>query len=147
VAKGTPSKRVEVALRSLLLRSTRLRLQAELVEGIAGVDPTTYPVLSGLATTGPTTASRLAEMIGLDRTVTTRYLSRLEEAGLVARSADRHDARATRVELTAAGSEAAATMRRRLAGTVGDILDGWSKRDAERFAAALEKFSRQLRKG
>jgi DNA-binding MarR family transcriptional regulator len=145
MAKGSSVKRVDSALGVLLARSTRTRLHDQLVEGVAGVDATTYPVLTGLASTGPTTASRLAHAIGLDRTVTTRYLTRLENAGLVARSADTADARATRVELTAAGADAVTKMRKRLAATVGAILDGWSKRDAERFGSAFDKFTRELR--
>lgn len=39
---------------------------------------TTYPVLSGLGRLGPTTATHLASVIGVDRSATTRYASKLE---------------------------------------------------------------------
>lgn len=53
-----------------------------------GIDTTAYPVLSGLARLGPTTATQLAATIGVDRTVTTRYASRLEAAGLLSSAVD-----------------------------------------------------------
>jgi DNA-binding MarR family transcriptional regulator len=143
--RRTSSKRVEGALSELLARSTRVSLQDELITGVEGLDRTTYPVLAGLAASGATTATRLARAVGLDRTVTTRYLSRLEAAGLVARSADEADGRATRVELTAAGTEAMRTIRKRFTTRIDTILAGWSKRDADRFAADLARFGQELR--
>jgi DNA-binding MarR family transcriptional regulator len=144
MAKAVPVKRIEGALGALLSRGTRIRLHERLVSEIPGVDATTYPVLSGLARLGPASATRLAEAVGLDRTVTTRYVSRLEKAGLIARTADDADKRATRLELTAAGRAVIATTRKRLALVLEDAVKDWPKREAERFAAALEKFSRAL---
>jgi len=140
----TPGSRVEAALGTLLLRSTRARLYDRLIEGVDGVDVTTYPVLSGLARTGPTSASRLAEAIGLDRSATTRYATRLETAGLLRRAVDRNDARATQLELTAAGRTAIAKMRKTLGAAFDEMLASWSAAGAERFATGLERFTDQL---
>jgi DNA-binding MarR family transcriptional regulator len=127
-----------------LLRSTRARLYDRLIEGVDGVDVTTYPVLSGLARTGPTSASRLAEAIGLDRSATTRYATRLEAAGLLRRVVDHNDARATQLELTAAGRAAIAKMRKTLSSAFDELLGSWSTARAERFATGLEHFTEQL---
>ena len=70
---------------------------------------------------GPTTATELATAIGLDRTATTRYASRLQAAGL---------------ELTPAGHRAVAAMRR--------MLSTWKRDEAEQFAASLERFTTML---
>jgi len=141
----TPGSRVEAALGTLLLRSTRARLYDRLIEGVDGIDVTTYPVLSGLARTGPTSASRLAGAIGLDRSATTRYATRLEEAGLLRRTVDPNDARATQLELTATGRAAIAKMRRTLSAAFDELLDSWPTARAERFATGLEQFTEQLR--
>ena len=127
-----------------MLRGIRMYLYDRLVDGVEGVDATTYPVLSGLARGGPTSATRLAAFIGLDRTATTRYASRLESAGLLRRAPDPEDARATRLELTSAGRAAVAAMRDTLTQVFDDLLGSWSGPDADQFAAALERYSTQL---
>jgi DNA-binding MarR family transcriptional regulator len=141
---ASPGARVAAALGRLLLRSTRTYLYERLVAGVDGVDQTTYPVLSGLARSGPTSASRLAELIGLDRTATTRYASRLESAGLLRRRPDPEDARAVQLELTPAGEATVASMRQILDVVFDELLASWDGPDAERFAIALERFTDQL---
>jgi DNA-binding MarR family transcriptional regulator len=141
MAKASSSRRVEAALSMLTLRATRNVLYDRLVDDIDGVDATTYPLLSGLARFGPMSATRLAEALGFDRTVTTRYASRLEAAGLLERSDDATDRRATVLLLTPAGRAAAGIARRRLTATIDEVLGGWTKREGERFAVALEKFA------
>jgi DNA-binding MarR family transcriptional regulator len=144
MSSPTAGARVESALGTLLLRTTRARLYDRLTESVAGVDPTTYPVLSGLARIGPATASQLGAAIGLDRTATTRYASRLETEGLLRRRPDARDGRATRLELTPAGQAAIATMRHTLVAALDQILQGWAPADAARFAADLERFAAAL---
>lgn len=128
----------------LLLRATRARLYDRLVNGLDGVDPTSYPVLSGLARLGPSNASRLAAAIGLDRSATTRYASRLQAEGLLRRVPDPGDARATRLELTEPGLATIATMRHTLTDALDELLTGWTPADADRFAADLERFTAGL---
>jgi DNA-binding MarR family transcriptional regulator len=144
VAPLTPGMRVEAALGRLLLRGTRMYLYDQLVDGVDGVDTTTYPVLSGLARTGPTSATRLAAAIGLDRTATTRYATRLESTGLLRRVPDPEDARTTQLELTPAGVAAVAATRRTLGAAFEDMLTGWAEPEAEQFATALERFTTRL---
>jgi DNA-binding MarR family transcriptional regulator len=140
----TRGARVEAQLGRLLLRSTRTYLYDQLVTGVDGVDATTYPVLSGLARIGPTTATELATAIGLDRTATTRYASRLQATGLLHRVSDDHDRRATRLELTPAGHQAVAAMRSTLSQLFDDMLSTWKRDEAEQFAASLERFTTML---
>jgi len=144
MATTTRGTRVEAQLGRLLLRSTRTYLYDQLVTGVDGVDATTYPVLSGLARIGPTTATELAAAIGLDRTATTRYASRLQAAGLLYRVSDDQDRRAIRLELTPAGREAITTMRRTLSQLFDDMLSTWTRNEAEQFATSLERFTAML---
>lgn len=142
-----PAERIAVTFGALLLRGNRAHLYDRLTAGVAGVDGTTYPVLSGLARTGPTTASRLADLIGLDRTVTTRYATRLEEAGLVARAADADDRRATRLSLTDEGRHAVVALRAGLEAIFAKALETSEPEEVEVFARVLERLHDALLPG
>ncbi len=146
MARSNTGAQVQSALGKLLLRSTRLHLYERLIGSVSGVDATSYPVLSGVARTGPISSTELAGVIGLDRSATTRYASRLQGSGLLARTPDPADARATLLQLTPAGQKAVARMRNNLSDVIDEILAGWPEADAEAFAAALEAFTTQLEK-
>ncbi|TQL98581.1 MarR family transcriptional regulator [Actinoallomurus bryophytorum] len=134
-----PAEQIAADLGALLLRGNRAHLYDRLTEGVVGVDSTTYPVLSGLARAGPATASRLADLIGLDRTVATRYATRLEQAGLVTRAADADDARATRLSLTPEGRQAVQTMRTALESILAEALSTSEPEEIETFARVLQR--------
>ncbi|WP_235486569.1 MarR family transcriptional regulator [Frankia sp. AvcI1] len=111
-----------------------------LAAGDVNLDEATYPVLSGLARTGPTTARKLSTEIGIDRSVVSRHSDRLEALGLLRRSADPDDARATRLTLTDEGHAAIERLRGRLAGAFQRRLDAWPAEDARAFVAGMERF-------
>ena len=136
-----PGELVSEALGTLLRRDTRARLYGMLTDGLGpAVDPVTYPVLSGLARTGPRSAAGLAEEIGLDRSGVTRRASRLEEAGLLRREEDSRDQRATLLVLTEAGESAVETMRHRLGAHLQARFDRWPAGQAAAFAESLQRF-------
>nr|WP_202512819.1 MarR family transcriptional regulator [Streptomyces sp. SID3343] len=125
----------------MLVRSSRARLHRALTEGLgADIDEATYPVLSGLARLGPRTAAALACDIGLDRSVISRHATRLERAGLLSRSADPSDARATLLTLTDAGNTTVEHMRTRLADHLDRYFADWPEPQAQAFAHALRRF-------
>ncbi|WTG93483.1 MarR family transcriptional regulator [Kitasatospora sp. NBC_01560] len=122
-------------------RSTRERLYTRLTEGLGeAVDDLTYPVLSGLARTGPCSAADLGREIGLDRTTVTRRADRLETAGLLRCQPDPADGRATLLALTGDGQDMVALSRERLAAGIEDSLSGWPQADAQAFARLLRRF-------
>ncbi|MFC9327083.1 MarR family winged helix-turn-helix transcriptional regulator [Kitasatospora sp. NPDC057015] len=132
------------ALGLLLRRSTRAHLYARLTEGLGeAVDDLTYPVLSGLARTGPYSAADLGREIGLDRTTVTRRADRLQRAGLLERRPDPADGRATLLALTDDGHAVVAATRQRLADAVDDSLASWPQADARTFARLLRRFVEQ----
>jgi DNA-binding MarR family transcriptional regulator len=132
---------VAAALGVLLQRRVRSRLYGQLTAGLdPSLDETTYPVISGLDRYGPLNAADLGVRIGIDRTVTTRRATRLEAAGLIRRTPDVRDRRATLLELTDAGREHVQTMRHRLAKALGDYLATWPPEEAEAFVASLRRF-------
>jgi DNA-binding MarR family transcriptional regulator len=133
---------VAAALGILLQRRVRSRLYGRLTEGLdPALDEMTYPVISGLERYGPLSAADLGARIGIDRTVTTRRASRLEAAGLIRRTPDEQDRRATLLELTEVGRRHVQTMRTRLAGTLGAYLATWPPGQAEAFVAGLRRFT------
>lgn len=130
------------ALGLLLRRSARAHLYQDLTAGIAeGLDELTYPVLSGLARTGPRNAAELAPEVGLDRSGVTRRASQLEAAGLVRREPDPADRRASLLVLTEAGERAVSATRSRLADRVTASLDSWPPEEAQAFARQLHRFT------
>ncbi|MFI6445722.1 MarR family winged helix-turn-helix transcriptional regulator [Kitasatospora sp. NPDC050543] len=129
------------ALGVLLRRSARAQLYERLTEGLGeAVDDVTYPVLSGLARTGPCSAADLADEIGLDRSGVTRRATRLEAAGLLRRDADPADRRATLLTLTDAGQQVVEATRQRLAAHIEASLASWPADEARAFARALHRF-------
>lgn len=121
----------------LLVRANREALYNRLTDGVDGVTPTTYPVLSGIARGGPTTVTHLATLIGLDRTVVTRYVTTLADAGLVSRTTDPGDKRATTVALTDVGRAAVQKMRQRLHRTLAEATDDWAAGDVDALGELL----------
>jgi DNA-binding MarR family transcriptional regulator len=129
------------ALGVLLKRSTRIGLYRTLTAGVGeAVDELTYPILSGLARTGPCSAADLAPDVGLDRSGVTRRASRLEEAGLVRREPDPADRRATLLTLTDEGVRTVAVLRQRLADHITASLDAWPADEVAAFAGYLRRF-------
>jgi DNA-binding MarR family transcriptional regulator len=132
VANVGLARDLEQALGQLLLRRNRRALyDAALDSAPAGVDRQTYPVLSGLARLGPQSAARLADEIGIDRSGTSRYANRLEAAGLLERSPDPSDGRATLLALTPAGHTAVTGLRNALARHLAGLLADWPDGQAQ----------------
>lgn len=133
--------RVADALGELLKRSLRANLYQGLTEHLGeGVDEVTYPVLSGLARTGPCSAAELAAGVGLDRSGVSRRASRLEAAGLLRREPDPADGRSVLLVLTDRGAHTVETMRQRLATSIDATLSSWPPGEAEAFARGLRRF-------
>lgn len=120
------ARHLEQALGRLLLRRNRNALyDAVLDSAPAGVDRQTYRVLSGLARLGPQSAARLADEVGIDRSGASRYADRLESAGLLERSPDPSDGRATLLALTPKGHAAVADLRDALTRHLADRIADW----------------------
>src|SRR5262245_49266516 len=95
-------------------------------------------VLFELGRNGATDAADLRRTLDLDGGYLSRLLARLEEQGLVARERSAQDARRQRVELTAAGEDAYATLDERSAAEIGALLDGLDDDERVRLLHALD---------
>lgn len=132
---------VAEVLGQLLKRSARTGLYSGLTEGLGeGVDEITYPVLSGLARTGPCSAADLAWEVGLDRSGVSRRAGRLEAVGLLRREPDPNDGRAVLLVLTDRGTETVNVLRERLVRRIDESLAAWPPDEARAFAAGLRRF-------
>jgi DNA-binding MarR family transcriptional regulator len=76
------------------------------VAGRAGMNATDVQVVDILATTGPTTAGRIAELTGLTTGATAQMLGRLERDGILRRERDPEDGRRVLVRLAPGGDRA-----------------------------------------
>lgn len=83
--------------------AARVQAMGEADLGPLGITPREYSVLAVLAEQSPLTQTRIAEILGFDRTTILKLGAALEDKGFVMRARDEHDRRAYAVELTAAG--------------------------------------------
>jgi DNA-binding MarR family transcriptional regulator/N-acetylglutamate synthase-like GNAT family acetyltransferase len=95
-------------------------------------------ILFELGRNGAADAADLRRTLDLDAGYLSRLLARLEEQGLVARERSPRDARRQRVELTAGGRDAYATLDERSAAEIGALLAGLDDDARARLLHALD---------
>lgn len=98
-------------------------------------------LLKTLAHRGALRLTDLAGVLDLDASTVSRHVRTLEERGLVARTTDPDDGRATRIAVTDEGRarlEAGAARRRAL---VAELLADWSPEDRETLRRLLTRLS------
>jgi DNA-binding MarR family transcriptional regulator len=125
-------------LRLAVTRTAR-RLRQE-----AGTDlsPTLTAALATIERHGPVSPSRLAELERIQRPTATRTVAKLEERGLVLRTADPADGRVSLVAASAAGRTLLRSVRGRKNAYLARRLRGLSDHELaalERAAAILER--------
>ncbi len=103
-----------------------------------------YSLLAGVADEGPCRASALADGFSLDKGAVSRYLSQLEDLGLLSRTPDPADGRAALLELTDLGRQRLAEMLERRRAMFGDRLAAWGDEDLARLADSLGRYNRTL---
>jgi DNA-binding MarR family transcriptional regulator len=130
---------VELAprLRMALMRSARRLRQ----EAGGALSPSQGAALATIARHGPLTPSELAARERIQRPTATRVLARLEETGLVVRSADPADRRSSLLTVTPAGAALLEEQRTRKDAFLSERLEALGAEDRatlERAAALLE---------
>jgi DNA-binding MarR family transcriptional regulator len=135
-----PEARAELAARlRLAVTRTARRLRQQ---GGAELSPTLSAALATIARQGPLTPSELAAAERIQRPTATRLLARLEERGLVTKTADPVDGRLRRVAVSAAGTALLDETRARKDAWLARALDDLDEGDVaalERTAAVLER--------
>src|SRR6201996_4528910 len=106
------------------LRPAITRLGRRMRQEAGGdLSPSQVAALSTITGHGPLTPSELAARERIQRPTATRVLARLEEAGLIARTADPADRRSSLVSATPAGSALLVEMRARRDAWMAGRLD------------------------
>src|SRR3954447_3147230 len=125
------------------LRPVIARLARRMRQQAGGdLSPTQGAALNTVACHGPLTPSELATREKIQRPTATRVLARLEEAGLIERTADPADRRSSLVSTTPAGTDLLASLRDRKDAYLAQRLDRLSPEDLaalDRAAGILER--------
>jgi DNA-binding MarR family transcriptional regulator len=125
-------------LRPVLVRLSRRMRQ----EAGAELSPTQGAALGTIDRHGPLTPSELALRERIQRPTATRVLARLEESGLIARTADPSDRRSSLVAITEPGLALLDSVRDRKDAYLAQRLDQLSPEDLaalDRAAGILER--------
>lgn len=137
---------IESALHSLgrCLKQVRLH-EFLLAEARVDADQAGLAVLYVLHTGGTSLRlTDLAEQLRIDAPAVTRKAQQLERSGLVSRTRDTDDGRATRLQLTAAGRR---TINRFLAARrawLTNLLVGWPEAEQIELARLLHQFASEI---
>jgi DNA-binding MarR family transcriptional regulator len=134
---------IESALHSLSRSLRQVRLHDFLLaEARADVDRAGMALLYVLHVDGTSLRlTDLAEQLHIDAPAVTRKAQQLERSGLVSRTRDAEDGRATRLQLTPAGRR---TINRILAARrawLTGLLSGWPESEQAEFARLLRQFT------
>jgi DNA-binding MarR family transcriptional regulator len=108
------------------------------------IDYSAFPILKLLTHQGPMRLSNVAGVLGLDASTVSRHVRQLEERGLLERTGDPDDGRASRVAVSEHGSTCLAQgfdTRRHL---ITNALDGFTEADRESLRGLLHRLVENL---
>lgn len=128
----------------VLIRRVR-RVIGERAQGVhPQLQPASYLMLGYLASEGPMRSSAMAEAFDIDKGAISRQVGHLEDLGLVERTPDPADGRASLVSASADAvrrlEDISADRRRWMDAKLGD----WSDVELEQFAVVLGRYNEAL---
>jgi DNA-binding MarR family transcriptional regulator len=140
----SPSSSALASRLRLVIARTARRLRQE-----AGADlsPSLSSALASIEGHGPLTPSEIAAREGIQRPTVTRVLARLEDDGLVARTAGALDRRSCTIAITATGHEVLEDLRTRKDAYMARRLDSLTPEDREVLDRAAGILERVLEEG
>jgi DNA-binding MarR family transcriptional regulator len=103
-----------------------------------------YFLLTWLAQNGPVRASAIVEVFGMDKGALSRQLQHLTELGLVQRTPDPADGRATLVSVSEEAVRRLGEVDDQRRAVVDDKLADWSVAELEQFGDLLARYNRSL---
>ncbi len=110
---------------------------------LAGVDldRALFPLLVRVGRRGPLPIGELAELSGRDYSTVSRQISKLESLGLVARQADRADARITNAAITRKGEAMTRALDRAREKRMSLLLAEWDAEEIADLARLLRRLA------
>jgi DNA-binding MarR family transcriptional regulator len=141
-----PVSSIETMSRELvqLVRGLRELHHAVTAASPEAVESSSAAVLVRLAELGPSRLSTLANALCLDISTVSRQVPVLERQGWVTRERDPEDQRAQLLDLTAAGREVLAGVRRSRVEVLSRLLPDWTDAELDTFAAQLHRFNNDV---
>jgi DNA-binding MarR family transcriptional regulator len=127
-----------------LLRRIRRGMAERAAEVHPELNPTSYLMLSTLSERGTRRAADLAELFALDKGSVSRVVHQLLELGLVERTPDPADGRASILSVTDEAVRRLAEVRDHRREHFDERLSGWEPGEIEQLARGLERFNRAL---
>jgi DNA-binding MarR family transcriptional regulator len=96
-------------------------------------------LMKALAQRGPLRLSALAAVLDVDASTVSRQVRHLEDRGLLERTEDPDDGRASRIALSEQGQTRLDAGARRRRALVGDLLETWAPEDREHLRVLLNR--------
>ena len=108
------------------------------------IDYSAFPILKLLTHQGPMRLSAVAQVLGLDASTVSRHARQLEDRGLLERTGDPDDGRASRVAISEAGNDclARAFESRRL--LMSTAMEGWTDDERDTLRGLLHRLVESL---
>ena len=104
------------------------------------IDQQSHSALRHLFAWGPMRPTALAEVLATGASHISKIVRRLEGDGLVSRTTDPADGRATLISLTGAGEDAARGVYALGDRMIAEVLEDWSPADVQRYTDLTERF-------
>ncbi|WP_125131272.1 winged helix DNA-binding protein [Microbacterium sp. 10M-3C3] len=128
-------------LSALILLWDSPALQGEILAKTGeSIDQQSHQTLRHLLAWGPMRPTVLSEVLATGASHVSKIVRRLEGDGLVERTTDPTDGRATLIRLTDAGEEAARGVYALGDRMIAEVLEGWSAADIRRYTALTKRF-------
>ncbi len=109
------------------------------------VDPSTFPLARQLLCHDAMRVSDLAAKIELDASTVSRQIKQLEDKGIVERTPDPADGRASLVRLSEEGHRTMQAAFHRRFQRIQQVLEPWSQRDKDQLQKLLTRLAIDLR--
>jgi DNA-binding MarR family transcriptional regulator len=123
-----------------LRRADRFYCDLKVGQGF-DLEKAAYALLGRIVTDGPARLSVLAEDIGLDLSTISRQVAALEAAGLVARTTDSADRRASVIAATDTGNEVLLRNRAIWQAALRELLADWTPVERSEFARLFARLN------
>lgn len=108
------------------------------------VDPSSFPLAKQLMCHDAMRVSDLATRLGLDASTVSRQIKHLEDKGMVERTPDPADGRASLVQISSAGQASMQAAFRRRYERIKTALEPWTDADRDRLQALLTRLAADL---
>ena len=131
----------EDALLSLMMALGRRMRQRQPGDAI---DYSAFPILKLLTHQGPMRLSALAQVLGLDASTVSRHARQLEDKGLLERTGDPDDGRASRVAVSEHGSACLARAFESRRHAITHALEGWTDEERDVLRVQLARLVETL---